>query len=182
MFPLSLSLEQSQQAAGGGGPGGGRSGNPPNRGQGPPPSSMHIQKILDENAGLIQTIQEFQYAGKSSESMSYQVALHRNLVYLANLADPQQNVSSLLPVRSLVLFPLSYFSLHIIGGARACVCVCRVHKRRGDFPSRCAGLGAASRSVTSWPVGWLVLLPRRRKRFARVLVHRRGLASLLPTE
>lgn len=66
--------------------------------------------------------------------------------------------------------------------ARARVCVCRVHKRRGDFPSRCAGLGAASRSVTSWPVGWLVLLPRRRKRFARVLVHRRGLASLLPTE
>uniref|UniRef100_A0A182SCW7 SS18 N-terminal domain-containing protein n=1 Tax=Anopheles maculatus TaxID=74869 RepID=A0A182SCW7_9DIPT len=93
-----MSLAYSQQSQQTANPGGGRGGNPPNRGQGPPPSSMHIQKILDENAGLIQTIQDFQYTGKSSESMSYQVALHRNLVYLANLADPQQNVSSLLPV------------------------------------------------------------------------------------
>lgn len=69
-----------------------------NRGQGPPPSPMHIQKILDENAGLIQTIQDFQNMGKAHECMSYHVALHRNLVYLANLADPQHNIQALLPV------------------------------------------------------------------------------------
>lgn len=62
---------------------------PPNRGPTsgpPPPSPAHIQKILDENCSLIQTIQEFQHAGKSHECMSYHQTLHRNLVYLAQLA------------------------------------------------------------------------------------------------
>lgn len=62
---------------------------------------MHIQKILDENVGLIQTIQDYQLLGKMNESISFQVALHRNLVYLATLADPQQNIAALLPVSEL---------------------------------------------------------------------------------
>ena len=64
---------------------------PPNRGpvSGPPPSgpsSAHIQKILDENSSLIQTIQEYQHAGKGHECMNFHQNLHRNLVYLAQLA------------------------------------------------------------------------------------------------
>uniref|UniRef100_A0A182NFJ8 SS18 N-terminal domain-containing protein n=1 Tax=Anopheles dirus TaxID=7168 RepID=A0A182NFJ8_9DIPT len=59
---------------------------------------MNIQKILDENASLIQTIQEFQFAGKPSECMSYQMALHRNLQVpshvnhgMAEPGEPHQN-------------------------------------------------------------------------------------------
>lgn len=62
---------------------------PPNRGPAsgpPPPSSAHIQKILDENSSLIQTIQEYQHAGKGHECMNFHQNLHRNLVYLAQLA------------------------------------------------------------------------------------------------
>uniref|UniRef100_A0A182PJT9 SS18 N-terminal domain-containing protein n=1 Tax=Anopheles epiroticus TaxID=199890 RepID=A0A182PJT9_9DIPT len=74
-----------------------RGGNPQNYGRKPPPSVWHIQKILDENAGLIKTIEAFQSAGKASESMSFQMMLHRNLVYLVNSADPKVNIPSLLP-------------------------------------------------------------------------------------
>lgn len=79
-------------------------GTPPNpnaqRGGVPTPqvNSAQIQKMLDENCGLIQTIQDFQNMGKAQECMSYHVALHRNLVYLAQLADPQMNISQILPV------------------------------------------------------------------------------------
>lgn len=62
---------------------------PPNRGPQtgpPPPSPAQIQKILDENCSLIQTIQEYQTAGKGHECMNYHQSLHRNLVYLAQLA------------------------------------------------------------------------------------------------
>jgi SSXT protein (N-terminal region) len=65
----------------------------------PPPSPAQIQKILDENCGLIQTIQDYQNMGKAVECMSYHQALHRNLVYLAQLADSTQNMAQLLPVR-----------------------------------------------------------------------------------
>lgn len=96
-FWLMLQAQPSQQHAGiRGGTASGPS--PTTRSRTVEPSAMHIQKILDENAGLIQTIQELQYVGKGPESMSYQVALHRNLVYLANLADPMQNIQTLLPV------------------------------------------------------------------------------------
>lgn len=47
---------------------------------------------------IIQTIQELQDLGKVQECMSYQQSLHRNLVYLANLADQSQNIQQLLPV------------------------------------------------------------------------------------
>lgn len=89
-----------------GGVGGGMMVTPPstprggNVGGGVPPqvNSAQIQKMLDENCGLIQTIQDFQSMGKAQECMSYHVALHRNLVYLAQLADPAMNISQILPV------------------------------------------------------------------------------------
>nr|CAD7257734.1 unnamed protein product [Timema shepardi] len=54
-------------------------------------------KMLDENSHLIQTIQEYQSKGKAQECMQYQQILHRNLVYLASIADANQNIQALLP-------------------------------------------------------------------------------------
>lgn len=54
--------------------------------------------MLDENSHLIQTIQEFQNKGKAQECIQYQQVLHRNLVYLASIADANQNIQALLPV------------------------------------------------------------------------------------
>nr|CAH7754078.1 unnamed protein product [Callosobruchus chinensis] len=67
-------------------------------GQRPPPDTKQIQRLLDENGQLIQTIQEFQSKGKVQEVIQMQTTLHRNLVYLATLADSAQNVNALLPM------------------------------------------------------------------------------------
>ncbi|XP_061076358.1 calcium-responsive transactivator-like isoform X2 [Conger conger] len=56
-----------------------------------------IQKMLDENHHLIQCIMDYQSKGKTSECTQYQQMLHRNLVYLATIADSNQNMQSLLP-------------------------------------------------------------------------------------
>ncbi|XP_010894979.1 calcium-responsive transactivator isoform X5 [Esox lucius] len=56
-----------------------------------------IQKMLDENHHLIQCIMEYQSKGKTAECTQYQQILHRNLVYLATIADSNQNMQSLLP-------------------------------------------------------------------------------------
>ena len=64
------------------------------------PTTAQIQKLLDENGHLIQTIQDYQNKGKVQECMQYQQVLHRNLVYLASIADGSQNVYNLLPVSS----------------------------------------------------------------------------------
>nr|XP_051695608.1 calcium-responsive transactivator isoform X4 [Oryctolagus cuniculus] len=56
-----------------------------------------IQKMLDENHHLIQSILDFQSKGKTAECTQYQQILHRNLVYLATIADSNQNMQSLLP-------------------------------------------------------------------------------------
>lgn len=79
------------------------------RGGVPPPSPTHIQKILDENCSIIQTIQDFQNMGKPHECMTYHMALHRNLVYLAQLADPTMNIGQILPVRSFVIMHILLF-------------------------------------------------------------------------
>lgn len=81
----------------------GASGMPPP----PPPSTAHIQKILDDNCGLIQTIQDFQNLGKLNECMTYHQALHRNLVYLAQLAqmDSSQSIAQLLPPPQILQAP-----------------------------------------------------------------------------
>lgn len=78
------------------------------RGRGPPPNPAQIQKMLDENGHLIQTIQDCQNKGKAQESAHYQQLLHRNLSFLAQIADSSQNMQSLLPVRFLI-FLLYYF-------------------------------------------------------------------------
>lgn len=67
-----------------------------------PPDPKTIQRLLDENGHLIQTIQEYQSKGKSQEVMQLQSTLHRNLVFLATLADSAQNVNSLLPVSNFI--------------------------------------------------------------------------------
>lgn len=64
----------------------------------PTPNPIQIQKILDENVQLIQMIQELQNKGKGQECLQYQQTLHRNLVYLASLADGNQNIQQMLPV------------------------------------------------------------------------------------
>nr|XP_020023374.1 calcium-responsive transactivator isoform X1 [Castor canadensis] len=54
-------------------------------------------QMLDENHHLIQCILDHQSKGKTAECAQYQQLLHRNLVYLATIADSSQNMQSLLP-------------------------------------------------------------------------------------
>uniref|UniRef100_A0A3P9NPP0 SS18 N-terminal domain-containing protein n=1 Tax=Poecilia reticulata TaxID=8081 RepID=A0A3P9NPP0_POERE len=62
--------------------------------------------MLDENHHLIQCIMGYQSKGKTAECTQYQQILHRNLVYLATIADSNQNMQSLLPAVSL---PVMWF-------------------------------------------------------------------------
>ncbi|XP_017578392.1 protein SSXT isoform X1 [Pygocentrus nattereri] len=66
-----------------------------------------IQKLLDENNQLIQCIMDFQSKGKTAECSHYQQMLHRNLVYLATIADSNQNMQSLLPAPPTQNIPMS---------------------------------------------------------------------------
>ncbi|XP_061111029.1 protein SSXT-like isoform X2 [Conger conger] len=61
---------------------------------------LSSRKLLDENNHLIQCIMDFQSKGKTAECSQYQQMLHRNLVYLATIADSNQNMQSLLPAKS----------------------------------------------------------------------------------
>ncbi|XP_076337601.1 uncharacterized protein LOC143239878 [Tachypleus tridentatus] len=63
----------------------------------PPPNPATIQKMLDENSQLIQAIVDYQNKGKASECLQYQQILHRNLVYLASVADAGPNIQAHLP-------------------------------------------------------------------------------------
>ncbi|XP_064189868.1 protein SSXT-like isoform X1 [Anguilla rostrata] len=65
-----------------------------------------IQKLLDENNQLIQCIMDFQSKGKTAECSQYQQMLHRNLVYLATIADSNQNMQSLLPAPPTQSMPM----------------------------------------------------------------------------
>ena len=56
-------------------------------GAAPPPSPDIIKKMLLENQELIKTIYSYQKEGKVTECFPLQKVLHRNLVYLATLAD-----------------------------------------------------------------------------------------------
>ncbi|XP_019722358.1 SS18-like protein 2 [Hippocampus comes] len=53
-----------------------------------------IQRLLDENDQLIRCIVEYMQKGRAVECVKYQQFLHRNIVYLATLADasPPDNV------------------------------------------------------------------------------------------
>ncbi|KAF7469684.1 SS18-like protein 2 [Marmota monax] len=46
-----------------------------------------IQQLLEENDQLIRCIVEHQNKGGANECVQYQHVLHRNLIYLATLAD-----------------------------------------------------------------------------------------------
>jgi len=61
--------------------------NPHPLGAAPAPNPEIIKKMLLENEELIKTIYDFQKKGRVSECFPLQKVLHRNLVYLATLAD-----------------------------------------------------------------------------------------------
>ncbi|XP_075432494.1 SS18-like protein 2 [Ascaphus truei] len=46
-----------------------------------------IQRLLEENDQLIRCIVEYQNKGRATECAQYQQILHRNLIYLATIAD-----------------------------------------------------------------------------------------------
>uniref|UniRef100_W5M1X5 Ss18, like 2 n=2 Tax=Lepisosteidae TaxID=7915 RepID=W5M1X5_LEPOC len=51
-----------------------------------------IQRLLDENDQLVRCITEYQQKGRATECVQYQQILHRNLVYLGNIADASPSV------------------------------------------------------------------------------------------
>ncbi|XP_070815574.1 SS18-like protein 2 [Chaetodon trifascialis] len=60
-----------------------------------------IQRLLDENDQLIRCVAEYMQKGRAVECVQYQQILHRNIVYLATIADaspdnmpPSSNPSS----------------------------------------------------------------------------------------
>ena len=57
-------------------------------------SSATIQKMLDENTQLIQALIDYQNQGELKKCAQYQQMLHRNLVYLATVADSNMNLQS----------------------------------------------------------------------------------------
>ncbi|XP_069029507.1 SS18-like protein 2 [Embiotoca jacksoni] len=46
-----------------------------------------IQRLLEENDQLIRCITEYMQKGRAVECVQYQQILHRNIVYLATIAD-----------------------------------------------------------------------------------------------
>merc|ERR1712012_947937 len=63
-------------------------GAPPRAPQ-PPPTQTSIQFMLDENCQLIQSIIDHHQQGKLNDAVPFQQRLHKNLVYLATVADSQ---------------------------------------------------------------------------------------------
>jgi protein SSXT len=62
-------------------------------------NQQKVQRLLDENIQLIQAVVDYQNKGRAQECEQYQQVLHRNLVYLASLADstgskPEQSKSA----------------------------------------------------------------------------------------
>ncbi|XP_041252180.1 SS18-like protein 2 [Pyrgilauda ruficollis] len=46
-----------------------------------------LQRLLEENDQLIRCIVEYQNKGRATDCVQYQHILHRNLIYLATIAD-----------------------------------------------------------------------------------------------
>lgn len=63
-------------------------------GAAPAPNAEIIKKMLLENEELIKTIYDFQKKGRVAECFPLQKVLHRNLVYLATLADANGKMDS----------------------------------------------------------------------------------------
>ncbi|CAL8404257.1 unnamed protein product [Boreogadus saida] len=51
-----------------------------------------IQRLLEENDQLIRCIAEYQQKGRAVECVQYQQILHRNIVYLATIADASPDI------------------------------------------------------------------------------------------
>uniref|UniRef100_A0A3Q3JKC4 SS18 N-terminal domain-containing protein n=1 Tax=Monopterus albus TaxID=43700 RepID=A0A3Q3JKC4_MONAL len=51
-----------------------------------------IQRLLDENDQLIRCITEYMQKGRAVECVQYQQILHRNIVYLATIADASPDI------------------------------------------------------------------------------------------
>ncbi|XP_056381783.1 SS18-like protein 2 isoform X1 [Hyla sarda] len=49
--------------------------------------SRALHHLLEENDQLIRCIVEYQSKGRAAECSQYQQVLHRNLIYLATIAD-----------------------------------------------------------------------------------------------
>ncbi|XP_053322380.1 protein SSXT isoform X2 [Spea bombifrons] len=78
-----------------------------------------IQKMLDENNHLIQCIMDYQNKGKTSECSQYQQMLHTNLVYLATIADSNQNMQPLLPALPTQNMPMGPAGMNQSGPPQA---------------------------------------------------------------
>ncbi|XP_048190692.1 SS18-like protein 2 [Perognathus longimembris pacificus] len=50
-----------------------------------------VQRLLEENDQLVRCIVEYQNKGRANECVQYQHVLHRNLIYLATIADASPN-------------------------------------------------------------------------------------------
>ena len=70
--------------------------NPHPLGGAPAPNAEIIKKMLLENEELIKTIYDFQKKGRVAECFPLQKVLHRNLVYLATLADANVKMDSVM--------------------------------------------------------------------------------------
>ncbi|KAF4021588.1 hypothetical protein G4228_013387 [Cervus hanglu yarkandensis] len=53
-----------------------------------------IQWLLEENDQLIHCIAKYQNKSRANEYVQYQHVLHRNLIYLATIADANPNSAS----------------------------------------------------------------------------------------
>ncbi|XP_060975967.1 SS18-like protein 2 [Dama dama] len=53
-----------------------------------------IQRLLEENDQLIHCIAEYQNKSQANEYIQYQHVLHRNLIYLATIADANPTSAS----------------------------------------------------------------------------------------
>ncbi|XP_075869914.1 SS18-like protein 2 [Nelusetta ayraudi] len=51
-----------------------------------------IQRLLDENDQLVRCITEYMQKGRAVECVQYQQILHRNIVYLATIADASPDI------------------------------------------------------------------------------------------
>lgn len=58
-------------------------------------SQETIQQLLDENDQLVRCIKEYMQKGRAVECVQYQQILHRNIVYLATIADASSDTMAL---------------------------------------------------------------------------------------
>ncbi|XP_077165880.1 SS18-like protein 2 [Paroedura picta] len=53
-----------------------------------------LQRLLEENDQLIRCIVEYQNKGRAAECVQHQHTLHRNLIYLATIAEASPSPST----------------------------------------------------------------------------------------